>query len=65
MTLHEIIREKGLKKEYVIKKSGIPRNRFYCDQDKLYKFSTSELETLATVIGIDSNVLTELALKKK
>jgi len=65
MTLHEIIREKGLKKEFVIKKSGIPRNRFYCDQDKLYKFSTSELETLATVIGIDANILTELALKRK
>lgn len=65
MTLHEIIKERGLKKEFVIKKSGIPRNRFYCDQDKLYKFSQEELITLARIIGVDEEVLTELALKKK
>lgn len=65
MKLSEIIREKGLKKEYVIEKTGIPRNRFYCDQDKLYKFSTDELKAMANVIGIDVSVLTELALKRK
>jgi len=64
MTLHEIIKEKGLKKEYVIDKSGIPRNRFYCDQKKLYKFSTEELKRIAEVIGIDNSILIELALKK-
>jgi len=64
MTLHEIIKERGLKKEFVIKKSGIPRNRFYCDQKKLYKFSVSELEKLASIIGVNKEVLMDLALRK-
>lgn len=65
MTLHEIIREKGLKKEFVIKRSGIPRNRFYCDQKKLHRFSGEELQSIADAIQIDVQILIDLATKKK
>lgn len=65
MTLPDIIKAKGLKKEFVIKQSGVPRNRFYCNQLKLYKFSLDELGKIADAVNVDINILNEIALKKK
>ena len=63
MTLPEIIKSRGLKKEYIIEKSGVPRNKFYCYQKKIHKFSDKELSQLALAIGIEKQTLIDLALR--
>lgn len=63
MTLREIIQEKGLKKEYIIEKTGIPRNRFYCNLKKPHKFRKSELEDIAKVLNITPDVIIESVLQ--
>lgn len=52
MTLDELIKSKGVKKEYLIKQSEIPRNRFFKLLKKPNKFTANELLRIARVLDV-------------
>lgn len=63
MTLDELIKSKGVKKEYLIKQSQIPRNRFFKLLKKPNKFSANELLRISNVIGVKVESVIEIANK--
>lgn len=60
MTLSELIKSKGVKKEHIIKVTKIPRNRFYCNLNKPVKFRTEEIEAIAKTINVNSQTIIDL-----
>lgn len=61
MTLDELIKSKGVKKEYLIRQAEIPRNRFFKLLKKPNKFSANELLRISNVIGVDVESVIEIA----
>ena len=61
MTLDELIKSKGVKKEYLIKQSEIPRNRFFKLLKKPEKFTANELLKISQVIGVKVESVIEIA----
>lgn len=57
MNLRELIRSKGLKIEWVIGQTSIPRNRFFRDINNLRNFSPDELDEIAKAINVKTNQL--------
>ncbi len=57
MTLSELILAKGIKKEHIVKVTGIARNRFYCNLKKPVKFRPDEIEKIAQAINVSSQTL--------
>ena len=60
MTLDELIKSKGVKKEYLIKQSEIPRNRFFKLLKKPVKFRVDELEKIASVLGVSNQTVIDI-----
>jgi hypothetical protein len=60
MTLSDIIIAKGLKKEYLIDRCNINRNKFYKGLKEPATFSPTELERIALVLNVKVETLKDL-----
>lgn len=60
VTINELIKMSGYKKEFLIKKTAIPRNKFYHALKDLSVLNDNELNQLALALGYKKEVLEDL-----
>jgi hypothetical protein len=60
VTINELIRMSGLKKEFLINRTGINRNKFYKALKDLSLLNDNELNQLALALGYKRQVLDEI-----
>lgn len=60
VTINELIRVSGYKKEFLIKRTGINRNKFYKALKDLSLLNDNELNKLALALGYKRQVLDEI-----
>lgn len=60
VTINELIKMSGYKKEFLISKTGINRNKFYQALKDLSVLNDNELNQLALALGYKKEVLQEL-----
>jgi predicted transcriptional regulator len=58
--LREIIKSTGLKNEYIIKRTNIPRNKFYMALKAPSLLSMDELDRLSFALQIEKKILIKL-----
>lgn len=59
-SLNELIALSGYKKEHLIKKTGIPRNKFYKALKDGSLLSDDEVNELALALGYNSKVISDI-----
>lgn len=60
ITLNDLIKSTGLKKEYIIKRTLIPRNKFYKALNDPTIFTMDEITRLAELLKYDKNRIIEI-----
>jgi predicted DNA-binding transcriptional regulator AlpA len=60
VTINELIKMSGYKKEFLIKKTGIPRNKFYKSLKDLTLLNDSEVDQLASALGYNRKVIDDI-----
>jgi len=58
--LRELIKSTGLKNEYIIKRTNIPRNKFYMALKAPSLLSMDELDRLSFALQIEKKILIKL-----
>ena len=58
--LKELIKSTGLKNEHIVKRTGIPRNKFYHAMKAPKLLSLDELDRLSFALQIEKKVLIKL-----